>query len=134
MNYNRPQYNKKEINYNEISLGEKLRHDKINQRAPMPVKSVQEQKGNKVKEIRKNSHEIIRIEEQEYQGHDLIDCRIYYDDNGEWRPTKKGIKLSKNTAQEVVEGILQVMEESNWNEEGKYHRRDMLLKKLRSKL
>ena len=116
MNYNRPQYNKKEINYNEISLGEKLRHDKINQRAPMPVKSVQEQKGNKVKEIRKNSHEIIRIEEQEYQGHDLIDCRVYYDDNGEWRPTKKGISLSKNTAQEVVEGILQVMEESNWDE------------------
>ena len=116
MNYNRPQYNKKEINYNEISLGEKLRHDKINQRAPMPVKSVQEQKGNKVKEIRKNSHEIIRIEEQEYQGHDLIDCRIYYDDNGEWRPTKKGISLSKNTAQEVVEAILQTMEESNWND------------------
>ena len=116
MNYNRPQYNKKEINYNEISLGEKLRHDKINQRAPMPVKSVREQKGNKVKEIRKNSGEIIRIEEQEYQGHDLIDCRVYYDDNGEWRPTKKGISLSKNTAHEVVEGILQVMEESNWNE------------------
>ena len=73
-------------------------------------------KGNKVKEIRKNSHEIIRIEEQEYQGHDLIDCRIYYDDNGEWRPTKKGISLSKNTAQEVVEAILQTMEESNWND------------------
>jgi len=116
MNYNRPQYNRKEIDYNEISLGEKLYQDKINQRAPMPVKSVQEQKGNKVKEIRKNSGEIIRIEEREYQGHDLIDCRVYYDDNGEWRPTKKGISLSKNTAQEVVEGILQVMEESNWNE------------------
>ena len=116
MNYNRPQYNKKEIDYHEISLGEKLYQDKINQRASMPVKSVQKQKGNKVIEIRKNSREIIRIEEQEYQGHDLIDCRIYYDNNGEWRPTKKGISLSKNTAPEVVEGILQIMEEKNWNE------------------
>ena len=45
MNYNRPQFKKKEVDYYEISLGEKLRHDKIKQRAPMPVKSVQEQKG-----------------------------------------------------------------------------------------
>ena len=73
MNYNRPQYKKKEIDYHEIRLGE-------------------------------------------YQGHDLIDCRVYYDDNGEWRPTKQGISLSKNTAQKVVEGISQIMEESNWNE------------------
>ena len=99
-----------------LSLGEKLRHDKINQRAPMPVKSVQEQKGNKVKEIRKNSREIIRIQEQKYKGHDRIDCRIYYDNNGEWLPSPRGISLDKNTAPEVVEGILQVMEESNWNE------------------
>ena len=116
MNYNRPQYNKKEINYNEISLGEKLRHDKINQRAPMPVKSVREQKGNKVIEIQKNSREIIRIEESEYEGHKFVDCRIYYDDNGEWRPTKKGISFSHKIAQEVVEGILQTMEESNWKD------------------
>ena len=73
MNYNRPQYNKKEINYNEISLGEKLRHDKINQREPMPVKSVREQKGNKVIDIYKNKREIIRIEGQEYKGSDRID-------------------------------------------------------------
>jgi hypothetical protein len=116
MNYNRPQFKKKEVDYYEISLGEKLRHDKIKQRAPMPVKSVQEQKGNTVIEIRKNSREIIRIEESEYHGHDRIDCRVYYDENGEWKPSRKGISLGKNTAQEVVEGILQVMEESNWNE------------------
>ena len=116
MNYNRPQYNKKEIDYHEISLGEKLYQDKINQRAPMPVKSVQEQKGNKVIEIRKNSREIIRIQEQKYKGHDRIDCRIYYDKNGEWLPSPRGISLGKNTAPEVIEGILQIMEEKNWNE------------------
>ena len=59
MNYNRPQYKKKEIDYHEIRLGEKLRHDKIKQRAPMPVKSVQEQKGNKVIEIVKNIKDTI---------------------------------------------------------------------------
>ena len=116
MNYNRPQYNKKELNYNEISLGEKLRHDKINQRAPMPVKSVQEQKGDKVIDIYKNKREIIRIEGQEYKGSDRIDCRIYYDNNGEWLPSPRGISLGENTALEFVEGILQKIEEKNWKE------------------
>jgi hypothetical protein len=116
MNYNRPQYSRKEIDYHEVSLGEKVYQDKTNQRAPMSVKSIREQKGNKMKEIQKNSREIIRIKESEYEGHKFIDCRIFYDDKGEWRPTKKGISFSHKIAKEVVEGILQTLEESDWNE------------------
>ena len=58
-----------------------------------------------MKEIQKNSREIIRISESEYQGNKFIDCRIFYDDNGEWRPTKKGISFSQRRAKEVGEGI-----------------------------
>ena len=69
-----------------------------------------------MKQIQKNSIEIIRISESEYPGNKFFDCRIFYDDNGEWRPTKKCISFSHRIAQEVVEGILQTMEESDWNE------------------
>ena len=69
-----------------------------------------------MKEIQKNSREIIRIEESEYEGHKFVDCRIYYDDNGEWRPTKKGISFSHKIAHEVVEAIVETMEESNWKD------------------
>jgi len=116
MNYSRPQYSRKEIDYHEVSLGEKLYQDKTNQRAPMPVKSIREQKGNKVKEIQKNSREIIRISDSEYQGHKFIDCRIFYDDRGDWKPTKKGISFSHKIAKEVVDGILQTLDESDWDE------------------
>ena len=74
------------------------------------------EKGNKVKEIQKNSREIIRISDSEYQGHKFIDCRIFYDDSGDWKPTKKGISFSHKIAHEVVEAIVETMEESNWNE------------------
>ena len=69
-----------------------------------------------MKEIQKNSREIIRIGESEYEGHKFIDCRIYYDDKGEYRPTKKGISFSHKIAQEVVEAIVETMEESNWKD------------------
>jgi len=67
-------------------------------------------------EIQKNSKEVIRIGESEYEGHKFVDCRIYYDDNGEWRPTKKGISFSHKIAHEVVEAIIETMEESNWKD------------------
>ena len=46
-------------------------------------------------EIKKNSREIIRIGESEYEGHKFVDCRIYFDDNGEWKPTKKGTNFTR---------------------------------------
>ena len=69
-----------------------------------------------MKEIQKNSREIIRIGESEYEGHKFVDCRIYFDYNGQCKTTKKGISFSHKIAQEVVEAIVETMEESNWNE------------------
>ena len=66
-----------------------------------------------VKEIQKNKREIIRISDGEYEGHQFIDLRIWYDDNGDYRPTKKGISFNPSLAKEVIEGILEVVE---WNQ------------------
>ena len=66
-----------------------------------------------VKEIQKNKREIIRISDGEYEGNQFIDLRIWYDDNGEYKPTKKGISFNPFLAKEVIEGILEVVE---WNQ------------------
>ena len=65
-------------------------------------------------EIQKNRRETIRISESEYEGHKFIDLRIWYDDNGEMKPTQKGISFNPNIAKEVIEGILKTVEESDW--------------------
>ncbi|MBI4595119.1 MAG: transcriptional coactivator p15/PC4 family protein [Candidatus Tectomicrobia bacterium] len=43
----------------------------------------------------KNSSEEVRITLEEFKGHKLLDLRVWYeDDNGEKKPTKKGISIS----------------------------------------
>ena len=66
-------------------------------------------------EIQKNSREVIRISESEYEGHKFVDLRVWYNDNGEMEPTKKGISFNPSKAKEVVEGILSVVEKANWD-------------------
>jgi|TARA_R100001443_G_scaffold68010_4_gene76764 hypothetical protein len=66
-------------------------------------------------EIQKNSREVIRISESEYEGHKFVDLRVWYNDNGEMKPTKKGISFNPSKAKEVVEGILSVVEKANWD-------------------
>jgi len=59
-----------------------------------------------MKEIQKNTLEKIRIQRTNFNGHELIDIRVYYESNtGEWKPTKKGITFSLSLANEVIEGI-----------------------------
>ena len=65
-------------------------------------------------EIQKYRREPIRISESEYEGHKFIDLRIWYDENGEMKPTKKGISFNPIIAKEVIEGILKTVEESDW--------------------
>jgi len=59
-----------------------------------------------MKEIQKNTLEKIRIQRTNFNGHELIDIRVYYESNtGEWKPTKKGITFSLSLANEVIKGI-----------------------------
>ena len=70
-----------------------------------------------MKEIKKNSQEIIRVESKEYKGNKFVDCRVYFldKDSGEYRPTKKGISFNHNVAKEVIEALLEEMETDSWN-------------------
>tara|TARA_R100001082_G_scaffold21470_3_gene10311 strand:- start:3155 stop:3382 length:228 start_codon:yes stop_codon:yes gene_type:complete len=70
-----------------------------------------------MKEIKKNSSEIIRIEPKEYKGNEFIDIRVFFQDKdtGEYRPTKKGISFNPRIAQEVVEGIIESIEKINYD-------------------
>jgi hypothetical protein len=74
---------------------------------------------NLITEIKKNSTEVYRIYEKEYEGYKFIDVRIYYKDNnsGEYKPTKKGISIMPNNVGEIIGGILEAMEAMGFSEE-----------------
>ena len=69
-------------------------------------------KENLITQIKKNSSEVYRIYEKEYEGYKFIDVRIYYMDknSGEYKPTKKGISIMPNNAGQVIECIIKAME------------------------
>ena len=74
---------------------------------------------NIISQVKKNSREVIRICEKEYEGYKFIDLRVYYQDkkDGNWYPTnKKGISLTPNTVPDVIEGILKAMEVMGYGE------------------
>lgn len=57
--------------------------------------------------IEKNKREQIRIEATEYKGQDLVDIRVYYQDqtSGEWKPSKKGIAFKVELLPEVIKAL-----------------------------
>ena len=75
-------------------------------------------KENIIEQVPKNSSEVYRISEKEYEGYRFIDVRIYYMDKetGEYKPTRKGISLMPNNVPEVIEGILKAMEQMGFSE------------------
>ncbi|MCX7991633.1 MAG: transcriptional coactivator p15/PC4 family protein [Proteobacteria bacterium] len=60
-------------------------------------------------EIQKSTTEIIRVSKESFKGKEYLDIRIYFiNDEGEWKPTKKGVTLSPDKAEELIE-ILQTL-------------------------
>ena len=76
-------------------------------------------KENIITQIKKNSNEVYRISEKEYEGYRFIDVRIYYQDRKtqEWKPTQKGISIMPNNAGQIIEGILKAMEVMGFTKE-----------------
>ena len=74
---------------------------------------------NLITQIKKNSTEVYRIYEKEYEGYKFIDVRIYYMDknSGEYKPTKKGISIMPNNVEEIINGILKAMEAMGFSKE-----------------
>ena len=69
-------------------------------------------KENIITQIKKNSNEVYRISEKEYEGYRFIDVRIYYQDRKtqEWKPTKKGISIMRDKLEDIIEGIIKAIE------------------------
>ena len=48
-----------------------------------------------IAQFEKNATEVVRVSLTEFRGRKLIDLRVYYtNDEGEYRPTRKGIAIS----------------------------------------
>ncbi|UCG77429.1 MAG: transcriptional coactivator p15/PC4 family protein [Nitrospirota bacterium] len=63
-------------------------------------------------EIERNPTERLRISTENFKGRDYIDVRIYYEaDDGEWKPTKKGVTIAPDKAGEVSELIAKAGQE-----------------------
>ena len=59
------------------------------------------------REFSKNTREFIRVGPTLFEGHDLIDIRVYARDyrTGELAPTKRGISLNLDTVPELVDSL-----------------------------
>ena len=56
--------------------------------------------------IPKGRREVIRIARESRFGNDMVDVRIwYYSDDGELRPTPKGISIAPNKIDDVISGL-----------------------------
>jgi hypothetical protein len=45
-------------------------------------------------EIERTETEVVRVSTEEYKGRKYVDVRIYFEnDEGEWKPTKKGVTI-----------------------------------------
>ncbi len=64
-----------------------------------------------IEEFPKNKTEDFKLSLSEYQGHILLDFRIYYKDKeGESKPTKKGITLNVKLFPEFKQAIMKAEE------------------------
>lgn len=44
--------------------------------------------------VARNSTEQVQITRRTYKERTFLDIRFYYDDNGEWEPTRKGVTIA----------------------------------------
>jgi len=64
-----------------------------------------------VRELQKNTLDVIRIQKTKYKGHDLVDVRVYVEDkNGEKIPTRKGITFKVDLLDEVISALEEIKE------------------------
>jgi len=58
--------------------------------------------------IQKNSREEIRVSRDEYNGHDLINLRVFFDaGEGDMRPGNKGLAFNASLLPEVMKALVQ---------------------------
>lgn len=58
-------------------------------------------------EIKKNERDVIRIERQDFKGHDLINIRVFYDaGDGEMKPGKQGVAFRAALLPDIVNALV----------------------------
>ena len=59
-----------------------------------------------VGEIERGETEVLRVSTEEYKGRKYVDVRIYFEnDEGEWKPTKKGVTIQPDKVDAFIELI-----------------------------
>ncbi len=67
-----------------------------------------------MKDIKKNALEIIRVQRREYKGREFVDIRVHYqDDEGEYKPTKKGIAINPSLVGDLVKALEEETKQEN---------------------
>jgi hypothetical protein len=62
-----------------------------------------------IAQFEKNATEVVRVSLTEYRGRKLVDVRVYYsDDEGQYRPTKKGVSLSVDVYPDFKRALLEL--------------------------
>ena len=65
-------------------------------------------------EIKKIKNNYVQIELREYEGHEYVDVREFYDSqDGKRLPTKKGITFSPKVLEEVIDGLTMLKDQMN---------------------
>ncbi|OPY70105.1 MAG: Transcriptional Coactivator p15 (PC4) [Syntrophorhabdaceae bacterium PtaU1.Bin034] len=57
-------------------------------------------------EIERGETEVVRVSTEEYKGRKYVDVRIYFaNDEGEWKPTKKGVTIQPDKVEAFMDLI-----------------------------
>ena len=58
-------------------------------------------------DIPKNTREVIRVQRTQFKGYELVDVRVFYQDEdaGEYRPSRKGISLKQNLLPQLINAL-----------------------------
>lgn len=60
-------------------------------------------------DITKNTREVLRVERQDFKGHDIINMRVFYDaGEGEMKPGKQGIAFRAALLPEILNALAAV--------------------------
>ncbi len=55
-------------------------------------------------DIPRNETEVLRVSAEEYKGRKYVDVRVYFaNDEGEWKPTKKGVTIQPEKVEEFID-------------------------------
>lgn len=59
--------------------------------------------------VQKNSREEIRIHLEQFRGHEIVNIRVWFEaDDGEMRPSKKGLAFRVDLLPEIMNALTQV--------------------------